>query len=880
MAVKSCNFSQYFSDEVIPINTTAMGLSSARARELTAAGKVNVQIDRTAKTTKDIIKENVLTYFNLIFLIISILLIAAGAFTSLTFLPVVIANMLIGIFQELHAKKVLDNLSILHEPTSICIRDGVEEKVPIEKLVLGDVILLKGGNQIPADAKILKGEVAVNEALLTGEAEEIVKGAGDELMSGAFVVSGECYAELTRVGQDAYISGLMLKARKMPVGEQSEMVRSINRIVIAAGIVIIPIGIILFVQSYVTQGNNFSDSVTGMVAAVIGMIPEGLYLLVSVTLATSTVLLARRKVMLHDMKSIETLARVDTLCVDKTGTITDNSMLVADSVPAVSLTPEQEKRYMNLVGDYLEALPDDNITMRAMREFFRGRGNRQPVSLFPFSSKFKYSSVQFTDSIYVLGAPEFVLCEDYERYSDEVESYAQKGLRVLVFGRFMGDGIGSEVRRSLPVPKKGLNGMKVEPIFFILLQNPLRENAKKIFQYFDRQGVEVKVISGDNPMTVSEVARQAGIPNSDSYVDASWLRTDEDIAEAAVKYTVFGRVTPDQKQKIVRALKEEDHVVAMTGDGVNDILAMKSADCSVAMAAGSDAAVQAAQVVLLDSDFAHMPQIVSEGRRVINNVERSATLFLVKNIFSLLLSVFSIINVLVYPLQPSQISLISMFNIGIPAFFLAMEPNNRRIEGNFLRRVLRMPEALVLDVVGQELIHTCQIEVDECAVGQGRAQIAQLLVGGVVGVHGTDHVVYGEQESPVEVPCELCLEQSVAHVLVLSPVVEVPSVADAGTILQVVACHHVAYNHMCWQAEEAVPRRVVPDAECLGGHTQSHGLGGGGRLLHLFFCGHAGEREGLFDTAGQRGQAERKSHSEEYSICLFHILCFFMYDVL
>ena len=669
----------------------------SQVRELTAQGKVNVQIDRTAKTTKDIIKENVFTYFNLIFLIISLLLIVAGAFNSLTFLPVVIANTLIGIFQELHAKKVLDGLSILNEPNATAIRDGSRTKVPIDKLVLGDVIVLRAGNQIPADAVVLDGEAAVNEALLTGEADEIVKGKGDALMSGSFVASGECTAELVKVGKDSYISGLMLKARKMPTGEQSEMVRSINRIVIAAGIMIIPIGVTLFVQSYVTQQKSFSDSVVGMVAAVIGMIPEGLYLLVSVALATSSVMLARRKVMLHDMKSVETLARVDTLCVDKTGTITDNSMLVADAVPAQSFTDDQVRRYKVLVGEYLEALPDDNITMKAMREYFRGRGNRQPISVFPFSSKHKYSSVQFTDSTYVLGAPEFVLCEDFEKYSDVVDEYAQKGLRVLVFGRFMGDGTGAgaSVRRSLPVPKKGLYGLKVEPIFFVLLQNPLRENAQKIFGYFARQGVNVRVISGDNPLTVSEVARQAGIENSESYVDATWLKSDEDIEEAVRKYTVFGRVTPDQKQKIVKALQKEGHTVAMTGDGVNDILA-KSADCSIAMAAGSDAAVQASQVVLLDSDFAHMPQIVNEGRRIINNVERSATLFLVKNIFSLLLSIFSIINVMVYPLQPSQISLISMFNIGIPAFFLAMEPNNRRIKGNFLRKVVfnAMPAAL------------------------------------------------------------------------------------------------------------------------------------------------------------------------------------------
>ena len=435
-----------------------------------------------------------------------------------------------------------------------------------------------------------------------------------------------------------------------------------------------------------------------MVAAVLGMIPEGLYLLVSVTLATSSVMLARRSVMLHDMKSVETLARVDTLCVDKTGTVTDNSMLVADAVPAQKFTDDQLRRYKGVVGEYLDVLPDDNITMRAMREYFRARGKREPMSVFPFSSRYKYSSVQFTDSTYVLGAPEFVLCEDFEKYSHIVDEYAHKGLRVLIFGRYMGDdtGLGGNVRRSLPVPKNGLYGKKVEPIFFVLLQNPLRENAKKIFSYFSRQGVNVRVISGDNPLTVSEVARQAGIENSESYVDASWLRSDEDIRDAVRKYTVFGRVTPDQKQKIVKALQAEGHTVAMTGDGVNDILAMKSADCSIAMAAGSDAAVQAAQVVLLDSDFAHMPQIVNEGRRIINNVERSATLFLVKNIFSLLLSVFSIINVLVYPLQPSQISLISMFNIGIPAFFLAMEPNHKRIEGNFLRKVAfsAMPAAL------------------------------------------------------------------------------------------------------------------------------------------------------------------------------------------
>lgn len=670
------------------------GLTTEQARQLKEQGHANVQIDHSAKTTKDIFKENILTYFNLIFLILAVLLILAGAFNSLTFLPVIIANTMIGIVQELHAKKVLDKLSILHEPSAVVVRDGKSRKIPIAELVLNDVIILKSGNQIPADAGVISGEVTVNESLLTGESDEITKKPGDELMSGSFVTSGECLARLIRVGNDSYISQLMIKAKSMKKGEQSEMVRSINRIVMAAGAAIIPIGVILFVQSFVMQGNTFSASITSMVAAVIGMIPEGLYLLVSVALAVASVQLASKKVMLHDMKSIETLARVNVLCVDKTGTITDNRMRVTDVVPASQMDEQSRHRYEVLVGEYVHALSDDNITMRALREYFHG-GGRQSVSVFPFSSRYKYSSVQFTDGTYVLGAPEFILGNRYAAYRDTVDKYAQKGLRVMVFGQFLGFQ-GKGEKQSLPVPDSGLEGADVEPVFFILLENPIRENARQTFSYFVKQGVQIKVISGDNPVTVSEVARQAGIGGYDKYIDASQLRTDEQIADAARRYVIFGRVTPDQKQKLVQALKEQGDTVAMTGDGVNDILAMKNADCSIAMAAGSDAAVQAAQVVLLDSDFSHMPEIVGQGRKTINNIERSATLFLVKNIFSFLLSVFSIINLLTYPLRPSQISLISMFNIGIPAFFLALEPNDERVQGKFLRRVIMraMPAAL------------------------------------------------------------------------------------------------------------------------------------------------------------------------------------------
>ena len=676
------------------------GLTTQQALDLKAQGLSNEQIDRTARTTGEIIKENVFTYFNLIFLILSILLIVAGAFNSLTFLPVIIANMLIGIFQELSAKKVLDKLSVLSQPEAEVIRDGKSVQIPISELVLNDVVVLGAGSQVCADAEVIMGEVSVNESLLTGEADEINHTKGDTLMSGSFIVSGRCYARLTRVGRESYISQLMEKARKMKKGEQSEMVRSINRIVIAAGIAIIPIGITLFLQGFLMKHLSFSESVTSMVAAVIGMIPEGLYLLVSVTLATASMRLARRKVMLHDMKSIETLARVDVLCVDKTGTVTDNDMLVADAVPAGDLSSEKLNLYRTLVGTYLNSLPDDNITMRAMRRYFTRYGNRLTLSTMPFSSRTKYSAVQFNDGTYVLGAPEYVLAADYDTYQEKVNSFAQKGLRILVFARYLGEDYEAEdgpaERRSYPVPENGLDGARVMPIFFILLQNPIRENAAQTFSYFVEQGVTVKVISGDNPITVSEVARQAGIQNADQYVDATWLRTREDIEAAVRKYTVFGRVKPEQKQMIVKALRQDGHTVAMTGDGVNDILAMKSADCSIAMAAGSDAAVQAAQVVLLDSDFSHMPDIVAAGRQNINNIERSATLFLVKNLFSLMLSVFSIISVVPYPLQPSQISLISAFNIGIPAFFLAMEPNRKLISGHFLTRVLlrAMPAAL------------------------------------------------------------------------------------------------------------------------------------------------------------------------------------------
>jgi cation-transporting ATPase E len=650
------------------------GLTSEEVRQQFYEGNVNVQPDSSAKTVGGIVKENVFTYFNGIFLLLAILLIAAGSFRSLTFLPVVIVNTLIGIIQEVHAKNVLDKLAVLNQSTAVVLREGREEKIPVSRLVLGDVIRLRSGSQIPADAEVIEGSITVNESLLTGEEDEIEKTpAGQKaLKSGSFVIAGDCFARLTQVGRNSYISKLTAKAKEMPGQEQSEMVRDINRLILLAGILIIPIGIILFVQSFAVQGNSFSDSVVSMVAAVIGMIPEGLYLLVSVALALSAVRLAQNQVVLHDMKSIETLARADVFCVDKTGTITDNEMTVSDCVAPEDTDPAAMTQTRMLISRYLKTVTDDNITMQALRGWFPEEGGFTAIHILPFSSKNKYSEVEMRDRRYRLGAPECVLdAGQLKRNSELIDRYAMRGERVLVF---------AECTAAEP---EGFQALA-----FIVLQNGIRQNVMKTFAYFRRQGVHVKVISGDNPVTVSRIAKSVGIAGAEKYIDASELKTKEDIYEAAARYTVFGRVQPEQKKLIVRSLKQQGRTVAMTGDGVNDILAMKEADCSIAMGTGSEAARQAAQVVLLDSDFSRMRSIVFEGRRDINNISRSATLFLVKNIFSLLLAVFSIINVLQYPLQPTQISLISMFNIGIPAFFLALEPNDRRQKPHFLRRVL------------------------------------------------------------------------------------------------------------------------------------------------------------------------------------------------
>ena len=672
------------------------GLTKSQVQERINRGLVNTAVDSVEKTTREIIIENTFTYFNMIFVFLAVLVCIAGSFRSLTFLPVVIGNTLIGIFQEIRARNVLEKMNILNAPSTTVIRDGVEMEVGSQELVLDDIVVFHGGEQIPADAIVVKGEVSVNESLLTGESDELTKTPGMHLLSGSFIVSGECYARLEKVGEESYISKLTLEAKKMGSGEQSEMIRDINKLVKWVGIIIIPVGIILFAQGFVFNKEGFSQSIVSMVAAVIGMIPEGLYLLTTVALAVSTIRLAKQRVLLHDMKSIETLARVDVLCVDKTGTITENKMTVNDLVYSEEIPKEVADNLETIISDFASNMTSDNITMEAIKERFKDVSGRSAVSKTSFSSKVKYCSVTYSDECYVLGAPEMVLRDDYEFYADSIGEYTNKGYRVLAFGKYLGKADGNPLSE------------KVIPYGFITLSNAVREKAPDTFRYFEKQGVNVKVISGDNPATVSEVARQAKISGAENYVDATSLATDEDIEKAVQKYTVFGRVTPKQKQKIVKALQGQGHTVAMTGDGVNDILAMKDADCSVAMASGSEAAAQASQVVLLESDFSCMPSVVLEGRRVVNNIQRSASLFLVKNIFSFLMSIFSAVFMMTYPLEPSQISLISGFTIGIPAFFLAMEPNKSRIKGKFIINVfLRALPAGLTDLIAVGAIVWC-----------------------------------------------------------------------------------------------------------------------------------------------------------------------------
>lgn len=655
------------------------GLTNREVEEKIALGKVNKINFETSESISTIIKKNIFTYFNVIFMILAILVAFAGAFRNLTFLIVVTINVLIGIFQQIRSKMVLDKLSLLDKCKYSIIRDNKEIIVYSDELVEGDYVKLSSGNQVPADGVVVDGKLFVNESLLTGEQDEREKMVNSNLLSGSFVVSGSAIVKLTNVGDESYSSKIMKESKKIKENK-TEMIKAIDRIVLVAGIVIIPIGLLLFGESYFVNKFSYSESVVRMVSALIGMIPEGLYLLTTVALALSAMRLAEKKVLLHDMKSIESLARTDVLCIDKTGTITTNMMDVMDIFDEneVSYLDKKKDKKLLELANYVNSINDNNATINALREYLKNI-SKQKLNMLKyenFNSKNKYSYIKISENItYKLGAPDVLLNKDYNHL---ISKRIINGERIIVF-------VKEENNECVP-------------ILFISLKNEIRKNAGEIIKFFNDREVEIRVISGDNPVTVSSIAKEVGIKNYDLFVDCSLLKTRDELKNAVDKYKIFGRVSPEQKREIIKLIKENGLKVAMTGDGVNDILAMKEADCSIAMGNGSDAAREAAQVVLLDSDFGNMRNIVYEGRKNINNITRSASLFTYKNIFSLLLSIYAIIFTIAYPLEPNQVSLGSAFTIGIPAFFLTFEENQKKQQNDeFWKNIFlkSLPSAII-----------------------------------------------------------------------------------------------------------------------------------------------------------------------------------------
>ena len=675
------------------------GLSAAQAQERLDGGWGNAPVESPGASVREIIAKNVFTYFNVLFFLLAGCVIAVRQWLNLTFLGPVFCNMFIGIVQDLRVKKKVDGLKIMAAPKCRAVRDGQTVELDAAQLVRDDIAVFSPGDQIPADAVVAAGECRVNEALVTGEADEIVKKPGERLLSGSFVVSGSCRARLTAVGADSFVSRLTLEAKQTGSQPQSEMMHSLTSLIKWIGFLVIPLGAVMFIKEYLWLKSPITDAVTSTVGSIVGMIPEGLYLLTSLALVASVIRLANRRTLVHDMSCIETLARVDTLCVDKTGTITEPKMTVDDIVP---LQPE---RYIDddirmIMADYVCAMQDDNDTMAALRRYFTGQSMQTAIDAMPFRSAKKYGGVSFhEDETYLLGAPEILLanCPEKEQYLPLAEEWSAKGCRVLLLALYDGK-----------LSDEALDA-EMMPLALILLSNKIRPEAPQTFSYFAQQGVRTKVISGDNPLTVSEVARRAGIPDAEKFVDARTLKTDAELAKAAEDMTVFGRVTPDQKKKLVAAMKLAGHTVAMTGDGVNDVLALREADCSIAMASGSGVACQASHIVLLDSQFSALPSVVAEGRRVINNIERSASLYLVKNIFTFVLSLITLFFTLPYPYTPAQLSLVNALTIGIPSFILAMEPNENRISGRFMPNVIyrALPAALsdLILVVGVMLFY-------------------------------------------------------------------------------------------------------------------------------------------------------------------------------
>ena len=743
------------------------GLTNEQVQERIAEGKVNFNENPNTRTYKQIVKENTLTFFNFLNAVLLVLVLFVGSYKNSMFVGIIIINTVIGIIQEIRAKKTIDKLAILTESKAVVLRDGKKWSISTEKLVLDDLIYLKTGEQIPADCRIIEGNLEVNESLLTGEADNLGKGEGDELFSGSFVTAGEACCQIIHVGKDNYASQITSEAKEFK-RHNSELRNSLNAILKVISIIIVPLGLLLFYKQFYIAGDSVKDSVVSTVAAVLGMIPEGLVLLTSVALTLGALTLAKKKTLVQELYCIETLARVDTLCLDKTGTITEGTMCVervdvydpnwreselAETVleedtavlaedetleegvaekeiseknlPEVSETEkESEKEIGRIMGNLMAVLKDQNATADALRKYFAVKKDMVPTNVIPFSSDRKYSGASFKEQgTYLMGAAQFLFPEGDEALVEKCGQYAEQGFRVLVLAHSPNESVGTELPSGL-VPEA-----------LLILTDVIRKEAPDTLRFFDRQGVDLKVISGDDPVTVASIAKRAGLKNAEQYVDATTITMQEEMDEAVANYSVFGRVTPQQKKAMVLSLKKQGHTVAMTGDGVNDVLALKEADCSIAMAEGSDAAKNIANVVLLDSNFAAMPHIVNQGRRVVNNIRTAASMFLIKTIFSVLLSLITIFFGEAYPFEPIQMSLISACAVGIPTFLLAQENNYQKIGHTFLRHVFMnaFPAAVTITgcvfavmVVCQDVYHSNIMLNTACVLVTGWNYMAAL----------------------------------------------------------------------------------------------------------------------------------------------------------
>ncbi len=661
------------------------GLNDEQVQERIKEGKINKVEDDKTRTNWEIIRDNVCTLFNLFNLLIAIALIAVKAYTNLAYMLIIIINIVIGIAQEIHARNLVQKLSVLKVSKALVVRNGKEKEMNIDEIVLDDIIILDAGRQICADSIVEEGEVEVNESLLTGESDTILKQKGDKLLSGSYVVSGKCYSKVEKVGKDNFAAQITSETKKYKRAE-SELVNSMKKVTHFTSFVIIPVGLILFVQAYFFRNVDITNSVVSTAAALLGMLPKGLMLLITISLATGVIKLAKKRVLVQDLYSVETLAHIDTLCLDKTGTITEGRMKV-DSVNVYNekCMPHSLQKMMTA---FVNEMTDNNATFMALKDYYKGDDKFEVADTMAFSSERKWSSISFkNEGSIVLGAPERLIEKSSMQMPEEIIS-AQKAGKRMLFIAYTSKVVSDE---NLP---------SLEIVAAITLDDPLRKNAKEMLGFFKRQNVDIKVISGDNPLTVSSIAKKAGLESYDSYIDLSSISSDDEIPALVDKYSVFARVMPHQKSIIVKALQEKGHSVAMTGDGVNDVIALKQADCSITLPEASDIARQVSQIVLLNSDFSVLKDVLMEGRRVVNNITNVARIFFIKTIYSMLLSLFNIITNTAFPFIPIQITLIDLVIEGYTSFFLSFKENSKPIKGTFLRTVIKnaLPYALAIIV--------------------------------------------------------------------------------------------------------------------------------------------------------------------------------------